>query len=173
MCSRDAYRVGSCDGPRQLYDFELLVGCRRLSKRVQHLPGGHDSEQCGRRLPCAIQGNLGVHCNRLLTLRVWVVSHLDCRCAGGPCPISIFVDFIHPERSPSFLQTVRPPVVPAQNRTIAESAPGGFIISPPLSATQPQSLPFNFSLSPTNVFGITPAGSLFLQASIGVLSERL
>jgi len=62
------------------------------------------------------------------------------------------------------MQTVRPPVIPPQNRTISESAAGNFIIQPAITASQAQSLPFNFSLTPTNVFGIQPTtGLLFLQ----------
>jgi hypothetical protein len=58
----------------------------------------------------------------------------------------------------------RPPVISAQNRSISEAAVGGTLIQPPLSASQPQSLPFNFSVSPSAIFGIQPTtGVLFLQ----------
>jgi hypothetical protein len=59
---------------------------------------------------------------------------------------------------------VRPPVINAQNRTISEGAVGGSLIFPAISASQPQSLAYNFTVSPTSVFGIQPTtGLLFLQ----------
>ena len=71
------------------------------------------------------------------------------------------VYFVHP---PLLLQIVRPPVIPTQNRSIAEDALGGAVIPSPFTASQPQSLAFNFSLTPSNVFGIQPTtGLVFLQ----------
>lgn len=57
----------------------------------------------------------------------------------------------------------------AQNRSLPESATGGFLLAPALIASQPQGLALNFSVSPTSFFGIDQAsGTLFLQAGVAL-----
>lgn len=61
------------------------------------------------------------------------------------------------------VQATRPPTIVPQNRTVAEGTPGGSLIGPALIASQAQGLPYNFSVAPTDVFGISASGVLFLQ----------
>ena len=69
-------------------------------------------------------------------------------------------------------QVARPPVIIPQNRTILESAVGGTFLPPALVASQPQGLPFNFSVSPTTVFGIQQTtGLLFLQVCSSICGQ--
>ncbi|RYY38081.1 hypothetical protein EON62_00715, partial [archaeon] len=59
----------------------------------------------------------------------------------------------------------RPPVTYDQVRSISEAARPGALLSPPVNASHPTGVAFTFvALSPPDVFGIFPNGSVYLRA---------
>jgi hypothetical protein len=59
----------------------------------------------------------------------------------------------------------RPPVTFAQSSSIIDNAPKFTQLSPSLIASQPQGLPYTFSITPTNVFNVTSNGTVYLNAA--------